>query len=168
MTLARQVDLEETGNGGGPSAHHSRNEEGHPSSATPDLQHQQQQHHQQQHSGGGHHQQVYSTLLAPRYIMRADLYNHKGELDDSSYDSGTFIMFFFCNRTISNCWTSAVFVFVVSFPSLLRKPLEFLFLGKVQFSTARWLIESHRLNFWLLCFLLLLTSIFELMGFCGL
>lgn len=95
MTLARQVDLEETGNGGGPSAHHSRNEEGHPSSATPDLQHQQQQHHQQQHSGGGHHQQVYSTLLAPRYIMRADLYNHKGELDDSSYDSGTFTMFFF-------------------------------------------------------------------------
>ncbi|XP_057371509.1 box A-binding factor-like isoform X2 [Daphnia carinata] len=83
MTLARQVDLEETGNGGGPSAHHSRDDQGHPSSATPDLQQQ-----QQQHSGGGHDQQVYSTLLTPRYIMRADLYNHKGELDDSSYESG--------------------------------------------------------------------------------
>lgn len=86
MTLARQVDLGETGNGGGPSAHHSRDEEGHASSGTPDIQH---QHHQQQHSGGGHHQHVYSNLVAPRYIMRADLYNHKGELDDSSYDPGT-------------------------------------------------------------------------------
>ena len=45
MTLARQVDLEETG--GGPSGH-SRGEEHNPASGTPDH---------QQHSGG--HQQVY-------------------------------------------------------------------------------------------------------------
>ncbi|XP_032779626.2 box A-binding factor isoform X2 [Daphnia magna] len=110
MTLARQVDLEETGNGGGPSAHHSRNEEGHPSSATPDLQHQQQQHHQQQHSGGGHHQQVYSTLLAPRYIMRADLYNHKGELDDSSYDSGAAQEVMVTDGTLDNFGNNVIHV----------------------------------------------------------
>lgn len=84
MTLARQVDLEETG--GGPSGHHATRDEDHPTSGTPD--------HQNQHSGAGagQHQQVYSTLLTPtRYIMRSDLYNHKGELDDSAYDTGTFI-----------------------------------------------------------------------------
>jgi hypothetical protein len=83
MTLARQVDLEE-GGGGGPSGHHSRDEDGHVSSETADHQ---QHHQQQQHSNSGHHQQVYSMLTPTRYIMRSDLYNHKGELDDSSYDT---------------------------------------------------------------------------------
>lgn len=109
MTLARQVDLEESGNGGGgPSGHHSRDEDGHhASSETADHQ---QHHQQQQHSSGGHHQQVYSMLTPTRYIMRSDLYNHKGELDDSSYDTSKvnfgyytiiFLKFLFLSLTLN-------------------------------------------------------------------
>lgn len=78
MTLARQVDLEETGNGtnAGASSHTVR-EDDHPTSGTPDR---------QQHSNGG--TQVYSMLETPsRYIVRNEVYNTKGELDESAYDT---------------------------------------------------------------------------------
>lgn len=78
MTLARQVNLEESGNNGeGSSGQHATREEEQSSETT--------EHHQ---SG----QQVYSTLLTTRtpYIMRSDLYNHKGELDDPAYDTSAF------------------------------------------------------------------------------
>lgn len=121
MTLARQVDLEEGGNGGGPSAHHSRDEDGHASSEAADHQQQHHQQQQQQHSG----QQVYSMLTPTRYIMRSDLYNHKGELDDSTYDPSK------SNQTFEPCPCGVI-----------TPSCDFQFstqlLNVVLFSTARW------------------------------
>lgn len=83
MTLARQVNLEESGNNGandGSNSHHAAREHDEHASETGE-----------QHQGAGH-QQVYSTLLTTRApYMRSDLYNHKGELDDSAYDPSIII-----------------------------------------------------------------------------
>ncbi|XP_046446838.1 box A-binding factor-like isoform X3 [Daphnia pulex] len=112
MTLARQVDLEEGGNGGGPSAHHSRDEDGHASSEAADHQQQHHQQQQQQHSG----QQVYSMLTPTRYIMRSDLYNHKGELDDSTYDPSGEVMV--TDGTVDNFGSNVIHVHTTSLQPL--------------------------------------------------
>lgn len=83
MTLAQQVDLEESA-AGRTGADGSREEDHHQqgTGTSPNDEHNQQQLH---HQAG---QQVYSTLT-PRYSMRTDLYTSKDtDIGGSTYDNG--------------------------------------------------------------------------------
>lgn len=76
MTLATQVDLEDSGNGC------ARDD---PSRTPPDHHHD-QNHSIPQSSGNAH--QIYSTLTSQRYIMRPELYSSKEDLNDANYGTG--------------------------------------------------------------------------------
>ena len=83
MTLARQVNLEDSGTTV-VSAHSSR--EDHSRTGTPP---EQENHDPNNVQSSGNEQQIYSTLTSQRYITRPELY--KGEQNESAYNSGTFI-----------------------------------------------------------------------------
>lgn len=120
MTLARQVNLEESGNNGAndgcSNSHHAAREHDEQASETGEQQ-----------QGGAGHQQVYSTLLTTRApYMRSDLYNHKGELDDSAYDP-------------SILFSKLPHLILIRYIFPICKIVDFEMLIKVHFVTGRWL-----------------------------